>query len=59
MPTQLSHLSPVRFLPNDPRYYQIAVLTSLLVYGFGWLGFDIDTRQIVIVLGSVLTAVFL
>ena len=25
----------------DPRLYQIAVLASLLVYGMGWLDFDI------------------
>jgi Na+-transporting NADH:ubiquinone oxidoreductase subunit NqrB len=59
MPTQLSQLSPARFLPNDPRYYQIAVLTSLLIYGFGWLGFDIDARHVVILLGAVLITQFL
>jgi Na+-transporting NADH:ubiquinone oxidoreductase subunit NqrB len=59
MPIQLPQLSPGRFLPNDPRYYQIGVLASLLVYGFGWLAFDIDARQIVILLGTALITQFL
>ena len=54
MPTQLSHV-----FPSDPRYYQIAVLTSLLIYGVGWLGFDVDVGQIAILLGSVLLTQFL
>lgn len=40
--------------PSDPRYYQIAVLSSLLIYGVGWLRFDIEWPQIVISLGTVL-----
>lgn len=59
MPIQLPQLSPGRFLPNDPRYYQIGVLASLLVYGFGWLAFDIDARQSVILLGTALITQFL
>ncbi len=39
---------------SDPRHYQIAVLTSLLLYGVGWLGFDIAWPQIVISLGVAL-----
>ena len=42
------------FLRNDPRYYQIAALASLLIYGVGWLGFDIEWPQIVISLATVL-----
>src|SRR5262245_29741899 len=45
--------------PDDPRYYQIAVLASLLIYGFGWLGFDIGGREIAILLGAVLVSQFL
>jgi enediyne biosynthesis protein E5 len=41
-------------LRNDPRYYQIAALSSLLIYGVGWLGFDIEWPQIVVSLGTVL-----
>ena len=28
----------------DPRLYQIGTLASLLVYGMGWLDFDITPR---------------
>jgi enediyne biosynthesis protein E5 len=41
-------------LRNDPRYYQIAVLSSLLIYGVGWLEFDIGWSQIVVSLGIAL-----
>jgi Na+-transporting NADH:ubiquinone oxidoreductase subunit NqrB len=59
MPTKFYRLPLARFWPNDPRYYQIAVLASLSIYGFGWLGFDIGVREIVILLGSVLVTQFL
>ena len=59
MPTTLSKLPFSRFLPSDPRYYQIAVLASLLIYGVGWLAFDVNGRQIVILLGAVLITQFL
>jgi hypothetical protein len=57
MPTNSSPLS--RFVPRDPRYYQIAVLGSLLVYGVGWLAFDIGAREIAILLGASLLTQFL
>jgi len=38
----------------DPRIYQIATLASLLVYGFGWLHFDITLPRIVLLLSTVL-----
>jgi len=41
-------------LPRDPRYYQIAVLSALLIYGMGWLGFDVDWPQVTLLLGTVL-----
>src|SRR4029077_17249046 len=44
----------MRWLRHDPRYYQIAVLASLLVYGIGWLSFDVGGPQVVIILGTVL-----
>ena len=47
------------WLPKDPRYYQIAVLFSLLIYGVSWLSFDIGVGQIVVLLGSVLVTQFL
>ena len=40
----------------DPRLYQIATLASLLVYGMGWLGFDITVARVVLLLGTVLAA---
>jgi enediyne biosynthesis protein E5 len=41
-------------LCSDPRYYQIAALSSLLIYGVGWLQFDIESPQILVSLGTVL-----
>ena len=38
----------------DPRLYQIAMLSSLLVYGFGWLDFEIGPVQAVVTLVTVL-----
>ena len=58
MPTKSSSIPVSRFLPSDPRYYQIAVLASLLVYGVGWLSFDIGSRDIAILLGTVLVTQF-
>jgi enediyne biosynthesis protein E5 len=46
--------SLLRFLPNDPRYYQIAVLSSLVIVGVAWLGFEMTGRQILILLASAL-----
>ncbi len=40
----------------DPRIYQMTVLTSLLVYGIGWLNFEVNTTQAVITLIAVLLA---
>ena len=38
----------------DPRLYQIATLGSLLVYGVGWLGFDVPISHAVAILITVL-----
>ena len=38
----------------DPRLYQIGTLTSLLVYGMGWLEFDVTLDRVVLVLATVL-----
>ncbi len=59
MPTNIFSLSFSRFIPRDPRYYQIAVLASLLVYGVGWLSFDTGGSEIAILLGSVLLTQYL
>src|SRR3954471_13223820 len=41
-------------LPLDPRYYQIAVLSGLLLYGLGWLHFDITPVRAALLLGTAL-----
>jgi len=46
-------------LRRDPRYYQIVVLSALLIYGMGWLGFDVDWPQVAILLGTVLATQWL
>jgi len=46
-------LSAVRF-PADPRYYQIACLCILLVYGVTQLHFDVGPPQIVIIITTAL-----
>ena len=38
----------------DPRLYQIGTLASLLVYGMGWLDFDITAGRIVLLLATAL-----
>ncbi|MBI4364723.1 MAG: RnfABCDGE type electron transport complex subunit D [Candidatus Latescibacteria bacterium] len=40
--------------PLDARCYQIAVLSGLLVYGLGWLRFDITPGRAALILGSAL-----
>src|SRR5580658_4091315 len=38
----------------DPRIYQISALAGLLIYGLGWLDFEIGAAQAVVTLGGVL-----
>ena len=38
----------------DPRLYQIGTLASLLVYGMGWLDFDITPGRVAVLLTTVL-----
>jgi len=38
----------------DPRNYQISALAGLLIYGLGWLDFEIGASQAVATLGGVL-----
>ena len=40
----------------DPRLYQIGTLASLLVYGMGWLDFDVTVGRVALLLGTVLAA---
>ena len=39
---------------HDPRLYQIASLSTLLLYGLGWLRFDVSLIQIAITIGTAL-----
>lgn len=41
-------------LPRDPRWFQIGSLSSLLLYGWLLLGFDISGPRIALTLGSIL-----
>jgi hypothetical protein len=43
-----------RFSAFDPRLYQIASLSILLLYGLVWLHFDVTSMQILITLGTAL-----
>src|SRR5262249_5943055 len=42
----------------DPRYYQIATLAGLLVYGLLWLRFDLPGQHAVVILATVLFVQF-
>ena len=44
--------------PLDPRYYQIAVLSGLLLYGLGWLHFDITPARAALLLATALITQF-
>jgi Na+-transporting NADH:ubiquinone oxidoreductase subunit NqrB len=46
-------------MPRDPRYYQITVLAALLIYGIGWLGFDVGAPQVATLLGGALLTQYL
>jgi len=39
---------------NDPRHYQIAALSLLLLYGMAHLGFDVTPARAVLIVGSAL-----
>ncbi len=39
----------------DPRWFQISALSGLLIYGMGWLDFEISTAQVAVTLAAVLT----
>jgi len=43
----------------DPRVYQITTLTGLLIYGIGWLDFDIEALNLFILLITALISQFL
>src|SRR5437762_6772996 len=39
---------------SDPRLYQVGTLAALLIYGMGWLDFDITAARAMLVLAAVL-----
>jgi enediyne biosynthesis protein E5 len=41
-------------LSTDPRFYQMAIQLLLLIYGIGWLQFDIGWFEVAILTGSTL-----
>src|SRR6185436_21077694 len=43
----------------DPRLYQIAVLTGLLVYGVGWLDFEIGVPRAIVIIATALATQYL
>ena len=45
-------------LTHDPRYYQIAVLSSLVCYGLFVLAFDVSLRDVAVILSTVLLTQF-
>lgn len=40
----------------DPRLYQIGALASLLIYGMGWLDFDVTSGRVAILITTALAA---
>jgi len=43
---------------RDPRYYQITVLSSLLIYGIGWLHFEVELVSILTIISTALITQF-
>ncbi len=43
-----------QLLALDPRLYQIASLSTLLLYGLAWLHFDVSVTQIAVTIGTAL-----
>src|SRR5436189_239036 len=48
-----------RFLMQDPRHYQIAVLASLVAYGLIWLDFEIAIQSAAAIVGTALLAQYI
>ncbi len=46
-------------MSNDPRHYQITVLACLLVYGIGWLDFEVQAGQAAAILVTALVSQYL
>ena len=51
--------SPPAAHGRDPRLYQIAILSCLLIYGVGWLHFDVSVGRIGLTLATCLASQYL
>ncbi len=51
-------MPPIRNIANDPRYYQMAVLGSLLVYGILGLDFEVRAPQALAIAAAALATQF-
>ena len=49
----------LHFLRSDPRHYQITVLSLLLIYGIGWLDFEVGSVQALTILLTALLTQYL
>ena len=54
-----TRLSPAPARSRDPRLYQIAILSCLLVYGAGRLHFDVSVGRIWLTLATCLATQYL
>jgi len=43
---------------SDPRYYQITILSALLIYGIVWLDFEVELLSILIIIATALLTQF-
>ncbi|MCK5719452.1 MAG: RnfABCDGE type electron transport complex subunit D [Thiomargarita sp.] len=48
-----------RIWQTDPRHYQIAIQSILLIYGFLFLNFDISISQVLVIITTALTTQFI
>lgn len=59
MSLSISRISLSRRLPQDPRYYQIGILSLLLSYGVFFLDFDITLGSAAAILTTALFTQYL
>ena len=43
---------------SDPRYYQVTILSSLLIYGIVWLDFDVTLLSLLTIIATALLTQF-
>jgi enediyne biosynthesis protein E5 len=52
-------MSAPKLAPPDPRWFQIASLSTLLLYGWGWLEFDVTPARVALLVGTALLTQYL